>query len=294
MSLVFRVAVYASASLCLVWCPLLPSADRDDARQFLRIERDTDKNLSSLQTAIVRYQRPQDKGDTTAFVDLIGVVHIGEKSYYDELNKVFRDYDAVLYELVAPEGDNVPAPGHRSGHPVGVMQIAMKNLLDLEFQLDRIDYRKPQLVHADLSPDEFNKSMEARNESLSKLFFRLMGQGLAQQSKDPARTNDVAVFAALFSRQRSIELKRTMALQFEEMEIAASVLDGPEGSAIITDRNKKALDVLASQMKAGKKRLAIFYGAAHLPDFNRRLCADLGMEPTSSRWLVAWDLSKKK
>lgn len=278
----------------LVACSLLRAADPEDARQFLRIERDGDKNLRSLQTAIVRYQRLNDQSNTAPFVDLIGVVHIGEKAYYDELNKIFRDYDSVLYELVAPEGNNVPSPGHRSGHPVGVMQVAMKNLLDLEFQLDRIDYHRPQLVHADLSPDEFNKSMEARNESLSKLFFRLMGQGVAQQSKDPGRTNDVAIFSALFSRERSIELKRTMALQFEEMEIAASVLDGPDGSAIITDRNKRALEVLSAQMKAGKKRIAIFYGAAHLPDFNRRLRADLGMQPTNTRWLVAWDLRSAK
>jgi hypothetical protein len=278
----------------LAICSIASAADRDDAHQFLRIDRDAKKNLTSLQTAIVRYQRPQEKVDSSAFVDLIGVVHIGEKTYFEDLNRIFGDYDAVLYELVAPVGENIPEPGHRSGHPVGVMQIAMKNILELEFQLDRIDYRRPQLVHADLSPDEFSKSMAARNESLSKLFFRLMGQGLAQQSKDPARTNDVAVFSALFSKNRSIELKRTMALQFEEMEIAASVLDGPEGSAIITDRNKRALEVLSEQMKAGKKKLAIFYGAAHLPDFNRRLRADLGMVPTSTRWLVAWDLSSKK
>jgi hypothetical protein len=275
--------------LLFAFCSLVAGAEREDAHQFLRIERDADKNLTSLQTAIVRYQ-PKEKSDTGAFVDLIGVVHIGEKAYYEQLNKIFGDYDAVLYELVAPVGENIPAPGRRSGHPVGVMQVAMKNILDLEFQLDRVDYRRAQFVHADLSPEEFNKSMEARNDSLSKLFFRLMGQGLAQQSKDPARTNDVAVFSALFSRERSIELKRTMAVQFEEMEVAASVLDGPDGSAIITDRNKRALEVLSEQIKAGKKKLAIFYGAAHLPDFNRRLRADMSMAPTNTRWLVAWDL----
>ena len=41
-------------------------------------------------------------------VDLIGAVHVGEKAYYEALNKQFEDYDAVLYELVAPEGTRVP------------------------------------------------------------------------------------------------------------------------------------------------------------------------------------------
>ncbi len=34
-------------------------------------------------------------------VDLIGAVHIAHREYFQLLNKKFRNYDAVLYELVA-------------------------------------------------------------------------------------------------------------------------------------------------------------------------------------------------
>lgn len=276
--------------LLCVLSSLLWGGETGDAPSFLRIKRDDRSRPLSLETAVVRYVAGTDTSSADCVVDLIGAVHVGEKSYYDELNRVFRDYDAVLYELVAPTEANIPSPGHRSGHPVSVMQVAIKNLLNLEFQLDCVEYRKPNFVHADLSPDEFQKSMEQRDESFTKLFFRLMGQGLAQQSKDPARTSDFAVFSALFSKDRALELKRTVALQFEEMEKATLVLDGPNGSTIITDRNKRALDVLKTQISAGKKRLAIFYGAAHLPDFDRKMRAELGFTPSTTRWLVAWDL----
>jgi hypothetical protein len=262
------------------------ASDAAKSSNFLRIGRDDSKQPVSLETSVVRYKHPSEGW----YVDLVGAVHVGEKSYYDELNKLFEQYDAVLYELVAPADANVPSRGQRSGHPVGVLQVAMKNLLELEFQLDCIEYQKPNFVHADLSPEEFSKSMADRNESFTKLFFRLMGQGLAQQSKDPARSTDVAVFSAFFSKDRSIELKRTMAVQFEEMEKTTIAFDGPQGSTIITARNLRALEVLSKQIKEGKKRLAIFYGAAHLPDFDRKLRAEMGVVPGESRWLVAWDL----
>ena len=46
---------------------------------------------------------------------------------------------------------------------------------------------------------------------------------------------------------------------------------GEDGSAIITDRNKKALVVLKKEIADGKKKIGIFYGAGHLSDMDKRL-----------------------
>lgn len=257
--------------------------------QFIRIQRDDAKQPISLQTAVVRYSRDPAENSTKS-VDLIGAIHVGEKSYYEELNRAFQNYDAVLYELVAATNAAVPARGQRSSHPVNVMQVTMKNFLGLEFQLDGVDYKQPNFVHADLTPDEFAKSMEKRGESFTKLVFRMMGQGMAQQSTDPARSNDFAMLGALFSSNRAQDMKRVMAQQFEELEKANSVLDGPDGSTIITERNRRAIQVLEKQLQSGKQRVAIFYGAAHLPDFDKRLRTQFGLKPVESRWLEAWDL----
>ena len=72
------------------------------------------------------------------------------------------------------------------------------------------------------------------------------------------------------------------------------MFDGPEGSTIITERNKKAFEVLDKQLKDGKKNVAVFYGAGHLPDMEKRLAADFGLKREGEKWLTAWSLERKK
>src|SRR4051794_10859212 len=68
--------------------------------EFVRIVRDAEGESLSMDTAIVRYVKKQD-GKPIWSVDLIGAVHVGDKEYYAKLNKEFKQYDALLYELVA-------------------------------------------------------------------------------------------------------------------------------------------------------------------------------------------------
>jgi arsenate reductase-like glutaredoxin family protein len=260
---------------------------------FLRLARDANDQPVSMETAIVRYKAQNaNKQDVT--IDLIGAVHIGEKSYYDNLNKEFEKYDVLLYELVAPEGTRVPKGGGTgSGHPVALLQNGMKDMLELEHQLHHIDYHKDNFVHADMSPEAFSKSMEDRGESIWTMMFRMMGQQIAQQNKRASRTSEADLFMALFDKNRALSLKRVMAEQFEDLEGAMGALEGPGGSTLITERNKVALKVLAEQIAAGKKRIGIFYGAGHMPDMEKRLIKDLGASRDEERWLVAWDLRSK-
>jgi len=98
---------------------------------------------------------------------------------------------------------------------------------------------------------------------------------------------------ALFDKNRALSLKRVMAEQFEDLEGAMSAFSGPAGSTLISERNKVALAVLAEQIKAGKKRISIFYGAGHMPDMEERLIKDLAVHRDAERWIVAWDLRAK-
>ncbi len=52
-----------------------------------------------------------------------------------------------------------------------------------------------------------------------------------------------------------------------------AVLEGPKGSTLIGERNKRALDVLKKQIASGKKKIAVFYGAGHMVDMEKRLRA---------------------
>jgi hypothetical protein len=50
------------------------------------------------------------------------------------------------------------------------------------------------------------------------------------------------------------------------------------------------MKVFQKELAKGKKKIAIFYGAGHMPDFEKRLRLDFGMEKKSVQWLEAWDL----
>lgn len=262
--------------------------------KYIRLRRDESKQPLAMETAVIRFASAERPG---VVVDLIGAVHIADKSYYDDLNKLFESYEVLLYELVAPEGTKIPKEGRKGGgaHPIGALQDGMGSLLELKHQLACIDYTKENFVHADMSPEEFSKTMESRGESFLQMFLRMMGQGMAQNAAGGNQGgNDAALLFALFSRDRATKLKIAMAQQFENLEGQLSVLDGPDGSTIITERNRKCFEVLEKQLQDGKKTIGVFYGAGHFPDMEKRLAADFGFKRQSEKWLTAWQLAKKK
>ena len=261
--------------------------DQKEESQFLRVVRDGKKKPIAMEAAIVSYA-PRDCGRNHPTVDLVSAVHIGEKAYYDELNRVFEQYDVVLYELVAPEGTRVPKGGGKGPQSaVSRIQSFMTDVLHLEFQLRAIDYTKQNLVHADMSPDQFDKAMEKRGETFFTMFMRMWGYTMTHPRS--GNTSDTDILAALLSKDRPLLLKRALAEQFFEYGGSLDAISGPDGSAIITDRNSRALEVLRKQIDGGKKKIAIFYGAGHMPDFDKRLRADFALSPITTRWLVAWD-----
>ncbi len=265
-----------------------PSKDGAKKDKFLRVVRDSEETPVALETAIVRCAPldPKKKGLT---VDLVGAVHVAEPSYYRQLNREFAGYDVVLYELVAAENARVPREGGGRGSPLSWLQRTIKNMLELEFQLDAIDYSRKNMVHADMSPEEFRKSMQDRGESMVAMFLRMMGYALARQDSS-GKSSDAQLLAALFDKNRALRLKRLAAEEFEDMEGSMMAIEGPKGSTLIAERNKVALKVLAKQLAAGKRKIAIFYGAAHMADFQRRLRQQFGLAPVSTRWLVAWKM----
>jgi hypothetical protein len=271
---------------------------KDIGKDWVRMKYDSKGEPIAMQTAVVHYVSAKTNGKpgSSPTVDLIGAVHIGDIAYYRKLNRQFTQYDALLYELVAPEGTKVPlGRGTSNGHPIGAMQNMAKDFLELDHQLEYVDYTRPNFIHADMSPDEFAKAMEDRNESFLQMYFKLLGTAMAEQSKMAAKgdSNDIDLIGALFARDRPRRLKIILGKQLSEMESLMVSFGGEEGSTIITERNKKALAVLKTQMKAGKKHIGIFYGAGHLTDMDKRLRDDFHLQPASITWLTAWDLAPK-
>jgi hypothetical protein len=270
---------------------------------FLRLVRDEADGPVALETSIVRYARPvagaREAGPKAAVeVDLVSAVHVGSAGYYETLNRLFAEYDSVLYELVAPPNARVPKPGRKPAGMIGSAQQGLTQLLGLEFQLERVDYTAANFVHADMSPQEFSAAMTKRGESWWTIFMKLMREGMARadQGRPPPGSNVGfgEMFGLLFGSgpDRQVKLRRIMAEQFTDMDVLTATFGGEEGSTLITDRNTAALAVLRDRIGKGDRRIAIFYGAAHMDDFDRRLRADFGLEaqPRETVWLEAWDL----
>ena len=267
--------------------------------EFIRLLRDEAGQPDALQTAIATY-RP-DSGRSNLRVDLIGAVHVGDKEYYQQLNKLFEQYDIVLYELVAPKGTRIPRGGRKGGgNPISMLQGMTKDVLNLASQMEEIDYTKANFVHADMSPTEMANAMKARGDNAVTVALSAMSEMMKQanlrQQEMSAETEfsqsaaDIDPLALLFDPQRDTKLKTIMALQFSEV---GTDLMGPSiNRLLVEDRNKAAMKVLQKQIVGGHKRIAIFYGAAHLPDFDARLKQDFGMTRSGMQWLSAWDLKK--
>lgn len=257
---------------------------------YIRILKNDKKKPLSLETSIIRFEGRPGTRYAGRVVDLIGVVHIGQKDYYQDLDRRLAKYDSVLYELVAPDGTRIqPADLQARRSVLASMQTGMKDLLELEYQLEHINYLAENFVHADMSPEEFTEDMASRGDGLWKMAARLMGAGLVAQNSNGG---DLGVLAAILSGDRTMGLRQSLAKQLITMDLSG--LDDSYGeNTLIKGRNRKAFRVLEKELAAGKKEVAVFYGAGHMEDMASRLESDFEMSRGSITWLKAWDLQRK-
>lgn len=275
----------------LTWANLPARAAEDKAKdqpKFLRFVPEGNDG-GRLETAISTYKN--DKGQT---VHLVGAVHIADAGYYQALNKLFEGYDVLLYEMVKPENTGAPVKAQGVGF-VHMIQKGLKMFLDLDYQLDGINYQAKNFVHADLTAEEFNRMQDERGESI---FGMMIQQMIREFMKGDTRRNQedldpMALLAALQSEDGARQLKLILAKQFNNMDEMIEGMEGPNGSVLLTERNKAALKVLKQELDAGKKNIGLFYGAAHLKDMDKRLVNDMGFKRAGTEWRVAWDLSPK-
>lgn len=262
-----------------------PARAEDAASQkneFLKFV-DDGQGGGKLETAIATY-----RNDAGATVHLVAAVHIADQSYYDGLNKTFKGYDAVLYEMVKPKDAEPPQPGEeRSTSMISVIQRFMKDTLDLKFQLDAIDYTAPNFVHADLDAETFQKMEEERGESIWTLMLQQMIKQMMNPPEDQQEIGLGDLLQALTSPDRARQLKLLLGRQFSDIETQMS---GFGGTVLLTERNKACFKVLDQELADGKQNLGIFYGAGHMTEMEKMLLKR-GFHKTGSEWRVAWNMS---
>ncbi len=280
------------AAIFIIFSGLLAQAQTTQATsKFLRFVPDNNDG-GVLQTSIVTY-----RNSNGATVDLIAAIHVADAPYYADLNRRFRSYDSVLYEMVKPRGADVPRGPTTRGPSitkplgwVGIIQQGMKNMLQLSFQLDQIDYTRPNFVHADLDVETFLQMQEDRGETI---FGLMLQQAFKEMGNDQGDPIDVAaLLTALQSPDRARQLKLVLARGFEQMDDMLNNLGGPDGTVLVTERNRQALKVLKQRLDRGDKKLAIFYGAAHLKEMEIDLTGPMGFKQVGDpQWLTAWNMT---
>ncbi len=261
--------------------------EQSPSARFLRFELDPTGG-GTLQTSIVRYAN--DEGDT---VDLIGAVHVGDRAYYDLLNERFKQYDALLYEMVKPRDADLAQrqPGGMS--LIHTLQKAMQTVLDLDYQLEGIDYGAENFVHADMDLETFTRRQAERGEGFLELMLRQM---LRDMTRPPAQDYQppsmLEIMDALSAPDRPRRLKMLFAREMSRMDDMLEAFTGADGTSVILDeRNAAAIEVLDKRLERGDDNLGIFYGAAHLKGLEEMLEERGFRQVGEPEWLIAWDMT---
>jgi len=263
---------------------LVATGNEGWAGDFIRVKETADS--TKLQTAVFGYEKDGVR------VDLIGAIHLADKGYYEFLNKHFKNYEVLLFEMVGGEnlgGGKKPAVAkepEKEDNLAGLRVIyeTMEKALGLSGQGALIDYFAGNFVHADLTMDEFEALQAERGESLLGFMIQA-GMAAEKPSREPDSLNLMRGMLTGRTDLVKLELMHTMAEGDEQIDSLAGE------NVIIDDRNAKCFEVLDQQVAAGMKNIGVFYGAAHFPDMERQLFKK-GYTQVSRKWLTAWRVAK--
>lgn len=183
----------------------------------------------------------------------------------------------------------------------------MAKALGLEFQLDAIDYQRPDWRNSDMSVGQLQRALTGGEAGGSpeadQLFGMLSGQGLGAQVAGlllrlVGSNPQMSAMARLMviETTSSAELMMAGAKDAAEPDRGAGPMAGLGRmmKVLIHDRNDVVFRDLREVMdhEPEIKSVALFYGAGHLPDFETRL-EELGYIAGEEQWLTAMAVNAK-
>lgn len=185
-----------------------------------------------------------------------------------------------------PGGTHAPdgaASGERG------LQAEMADALDLVFQLDGIDYGGAHWRNCDVSLEELEALLAEAGGDASALLGALDGSSLLGR----AAGGLLRLVGATRTGRGSLKLVGVEVLARAD-EVLAAPPPGMERlfEVLLEERNAVVVDDLRAILDGEPelRRIAVFYGAGHLRDLERRLVAELGMTPVQGLWFPALEL----
>jgi hypothetical protein len=210
------------------------------------------------------------------------------------------------------------APAATGASPL--LQVNMAKSLGLVFQLDAIDYERAHFRNSDLTVEQLQALMSpAPARSLQAPSDRRVPARQEPESADPDNEfSDLLqtmrgtstfgmIMNALFEfigysprLQALTRLALIETLGQLKGDLAAGPALPPElqrlMQVLIQERNKSVLADLKTELKAASppRSIAVLYGAAHLPDLEKRLRAELRYRPVDQQWLPVCSVNTRQ
>jgi hypothetical protein len=273
---------------------------------YLRIAQPR-TNLIELQIALREFvpaTRSQPK------IWLAAVSHVGDSNYYARLQQHLDGQDLVLYEGITDRASRLQKRKQPSNPEPDTEETSIQNTmaesLGLAFQLTSIDYSSVRFQNSDLTIEELQRLIaketpaggrqsKTANE-FQKLLAMMEGDGLAA----------LVMHAGLRLIGSSPKLRALARLMMiETLGRFSGNLAEFEGlppewkrlvQILIDSRNDAVLrDVQTALAKRNApKSIAIFYGAAHMDNFERRIISEFNYRPGRVHWLPAFSVDLQK
>ncbi|MGC8742331.1 MAG: hypothetical protein ACP5T0_00435 [Verrucomicrobiia bacterium] len=246
---------------------------------------------------------------------IVAVSHIGESNYYHNIQSILDKSALVLYEGVGMSNSaNSIKKIHTqkdkftsSTKTESSFQEKIADTLGLVFQLDAIDYSKPNFKNCDMSFNQLQRIFTEKKTAEKIISTEAVKEW--EKVKDLYTGDSFAVQLmeiALKVIGSSPKIRAMMKMVFIE---TLGKVDGdlsqwsglPEGvkelfQILIRERNKVIIEQLKKELlkKKGHRKISLFYGAAHCPDLENQIVKNLNYRPLDQIWFSAMSVDLKE
>ena len=301
--------------LALTGCQTRSPKDPPGPRPFTRIAN-PDAQTVQLQIAMREFVPAHRQGPT---VWLASVMHVGEPEYYRALQHFLDTQTVVLYEGIntgahrhhvhETASSASPPPATTSvGNGGYSMQSTLAKSLGLVFQLEAIDYDRTNFLNSDLSIAEIQRIM-AGNQPVATAgqtgggnsTFDMLLQ-IMDGSSFLGSLFKIGMQIIASSPQMQAVAKLTLIEAIGRLRGDMSDVQGlpPDWKqliqVLIRARNKNLMTDLKSELKKIPRTgsVAVFYGAGHMDDLQKRVTSELHYRPADEVWLTAISVDMRK
>ena len=275
---------------------------------YIRITEVPDGEIQ-LQVAIRKLEHATDSNAPPIW--LSAVAHVGEKSYFDTIQKHLDQQALVLFEGVGfhpnkatrLKGERGAGNFQRDMVEKSIQEDIAKSL-GLLYQLGAIEYDRSNFLNSDMSAQEFMTHFQLGTK-------QSILSGNAKEDRDATRfmatiagtsavTKILKGFLKLFGTSPKFQgvarlvLIETLGSLGNEISNTDKLPESMQKlmKMILQKRNKIVLQDLRKVMNAKErpKSISIFYGAAHMPHLETRITKSLEYKPASDTWLTCFSV----